>query len=418
MKAKLMKKYIVGVACVASVGVAVLPAQAEQFKGGTATVNGSPVIMMKDNRITQALGGRLIDMDVWAGEFMSFDDNIYNTSSDKKSQTILATAAGFSVTGNKDNLWSFSVQGQTQYNDYLEDSEFDGFEGFLHAKGSVEFSPALTARALVNYDNTYDTQRDVEDIYVKHTFTTGAGVTLSPSPFMDFDVDYTYYTLRREDDAVKGQEYNEHTIALRPSYDLTPFLKGYLQFAVSDITPLSDEMNDSTSYSVAVGAAWAFKDTGSINASIGYKQMTFGSGGNSISADNKDDYGSMTVNVGVTSELAPDWSAGINLGYAPTYGGSDTSASNSNAIESWTSSASLKYSPGAGRFVASFAPFYNYSAPSADDDYAKYGFNIGASYVVTEWFNVNAGYTYSVTDYAGESGYDRNEITLGLAITF
>lgn len=417
MKAERIKTYIAGIACVAGLGLAPLSAEADEFKGGTATVNGSPVIMMKDNRITQNLGGRLIDMDVWAGEFMSFDDNIYNTASDKKSQTILATAAGISVTGNKEDVWSFAVQGQTQYNNYLEDSEYDGFEGFLHSKGSIKFSPALSARALFNYDNTYDTQRDVQDIYVKHTLTAGAGMTVSPSPFMDIDMDYTYYTLHREDDAVKGQEYNENTIALRPSYAFTPYLRGFVQLALSDITPLSDEMNDSTSYSVAVGASWAYKDTGNITASIGYKQMTFGSGGTAIQ-DEKDDYGSMTVNVGITSALAPDWSAGVNLGYAPTYGGSDTSAANSNSIESWTSSAFLKYCPGAGRFMATLTPFYNYSAPSADADFVKYGFNIGASYVVTEWLNVNAGYTYSITDYAGQSGYDRNAITLGVAITF
>ena len=60
---------------------------------------------MKDNMVTQALGGRLVDLDLWVGEFVKYDDNIFNTKSNKESDTVMSTAAGFLMQAEQKDVW-------------------------------------------------------------------------------------------------------------------------------------------------------------------------------------------------------------------------------------------------------------------------------------------------------------------------
>ena len=140
----------------------------------TPRVNGAPITLMKDNMVTQALGGRLMDLDLWVGEFVKYDDNIFNTKSNKESDTVMSTAAGFLMQAEQKDVWQLRMEGQIQRNDYLDNSKYSGFEGYFHSKGSVDFSPALSARLTANYDNYYDNMRNVEDIYAMHQFTVGS----------------------------------------------------------------------------------------------------------------------------------------------------------------------------------------------------------------------------------------------------
>lgn len=394
-----------------------LPVSAEQIKESYhPRVNGSPVTLMKDNALTQALGGRLVNLDVWAGEFVKFDDNIFNTEKDKKNDTIFSTAAGVLAQGEQKDVWKFRLEGQVQRNDYVDHKDFNGFEGFLHGQGSVDFSPALSARAKLNYDRSYDNVRNIEDIYGMNRMSTGAGMSVRPTPFLGFDLDYTYFMQRREDTAVEYQDYDEHTVSFRPSFALSPNTAVYAQFDMGQATPVKDHYNTSQAYAGLLGLAWSYKDTAKIIAEVGYKHMHFDDNGNI--RDTTTDMGSATGHLRAEYGFTADWTAGVDFAYAPVYGGVTSNASQSNYINRFTSSAFLSYSPGEGRFTFDIRPYYTNSNPSEDDLYSEYGVNLGVTYVVTDWFNVNAGYTFGVTDYEDRDAYSRNMITLGAALTF
>ena len=83
----------------------------------TPRVNGAPITLMKDNMVTQALGGRLMDLDLWVGEFVKYDDNIFNTKSNKESDTVMSTAAGFLMQAEQKDVWQLRMEGQIQRND-------------------------------------------------------------------------------------------------------------------------------------------------------------------------------------------------------------------------------------------------------------------------------------------------------------
>lgn len=379
-------------------------------------VNGSPVTLIKDNMLTQALGGRILNVDVWTGEFVKFDDNIFNTSSDKKSDTIFSTAAGVLMQGEQKDVWKFRVEGQIQRNEYVEHDEFSGYEGHLNSLGSVDFSPALGARVKFDYSNTYDNQRNVEDIYARRKIATGGGLSLRPSPFFGVDLDYTYFAQRRDDEVVKYQEYDEHTLTLRPTYALTPNTAVYMQFDATDITPLKERYNHSSGFDALFGVAWMYKDTAKVIAEAGYKNMSFGN--DHKIRDTEDNHGSFIGRLRAEYSFTTDWTAGLDFGYAPAYSADTNNASQSNYVDRFTSSAFLNYSPGGGRFTFSLRPFYISTKPSENDMFTEYGVNAGVSYVVTDWFNVNAGYTVSAVKYEKEDAYTRNMVTLGAALTF
>lgn len=415
----MIKKHMKGLlAAIGLLAFSALSAQAgEPVKDPyTPRVNGAPITLMKDNMVTQALGGRLVDLDFWAGEFVKFDDNIYNTRNDKESDTIMATAGGFLMQANQKDAWSLRIEGLLQRNEYLDNSDYSGFEGYFHSKGSVQFSPALSGRLSANYDNYYDNMREEKDIYAIHQFGVGAGVTVKPSTLWGLDLDYNYFGQRRDSSKKEYQEYDEHTVSLRPSYAFSPNTVLYTKLDFGQADPEIDHYNTTQSYSGLVGVAWTYRDTAKIIAEVGYKYMHFDDNGDI--RDDCSNTSSMTGHLRAEYGFTPDWTAGFDIAYAPAYGAVLNNSSNSNYIDRLNSGLFLTYSPGEGRFKFEVMPYFTDNAPSEDTDYAEYGVGLGLSYVVTDWFNVTAGYRYGVTDYEHEDSYDRNQVTLGVALTF
>lgn len=394
------------------------PVHAEQIKDSYhPSVNGSPITLMKDNMLTQSLGGRMVDLDVWVGEFIKFDDNIFNTANNKKDDVICSTAAGFKMEAEQKDTWKLRVEGQMQYNAYGDYSEYNGLEGYFHSLGSVQISPALSARLSVNYDNTYDNIRNVEDIYSLHQYSVGTGFTVKPSPYFGVDVDYNYFGQRRDVNVLDYQDYDEHTIAIRPFYDITPNTTVYMQLSggQADPTESDSKYNTATNFTAVVGAAWKYMDAARLYAEAGYKYMDFDDNG---TVQDDGDVSRPVFRIGGDYALNADWKTGASVSYSSLYAGVTSNASNSNYLDRTSLNAFLAYSPGAGRFTAKLTPYFTDNDPSVDVSYKDYGVHLGVTYSFTDWFNMSAGYRYSVMDYSGESSYDRNIFTVGFAATF
>jgi opacity protein-like surface antigen len=410
-------RFALGLSAAAALMLGVSAASAEQIKDSYhPMVNGSPITLMKDNYLTQKLGGRLVDLDVWVGEFMKFDDNIYNSAHGKTSDTIFSTAGGFKMEADQPDVWKLRLEGQIQHNAYAKHSEYNGLQGYFHSRGDVDFSPAFGAHLGVNYDHSYDNARDVEDIFSLHRYSVNPGITLRPSPFAGVDIDYTYFGQRREAQRLRYSEYDQHTVAVRPYWDWTPNTTVYARLSASSVDPRKHELNSATSYAAALGLNWKYKDAAKLYAEAGFKYIDFDDDG--VMTDSHDSVSRPTFRAGGQYALSADWYTGAELAYEPVYGAMTTNGRNSNYIDRFSGSVFLGYSPDAGRFTARLTPYVSVNSPSRDDDYQEYGAHIGVSYSVTDWFNVSAGYRYGVLKYDGRDSINRNQITLGLAATF
>ncbi|MCF0254215.1 MAG: hypothetical protein HUK26_07790, partial [Duodenibacillus sp.] len=291
-------------------------------------VNGSPVTLMKSNMITQSLGGRMLDLDVYVGEFVKHNDNILGTRKDKKGATILATAAGFKAEADQPRAFKGRLEGQLIYNKYLGKSEYNGVEGYLHGNGEVFVADALSLRGLLNFDRDYDNDYYEKDINYINRFEVGAGTTWRPSPYAAVDLDYRFYLQRRVDDELSFQDYNQHEVALRPSYALTENTTIYARASYSHAKPAESRVqkswggqwlaNTGNACEFAAGATWKYFEDAKVNAQVGVKHMSFKKDG--AISDRDDSVTRPTFQIDGLLVLNDDWDVSARLAYAPVYG--------------------------------------------------------------------------------------------------
>lgn len=401
-----------------SMCMSALPADAEQIKETIhPTVNGSPVTLLVDNMLTQALGGRMLNLDVWAGEFVRYDDNIFYTNEQKTNDIIFSTAAGVLLQAEEKDLWSTKIEAQFQHNRYKDYSEFNGIEGFLHSEGEFVVSPALSARAHFNFDKSYDNVRHEKDIFDTQTYAAGLGVTVSPSPYLNIDVDYGYFGQRREQAILKYSEYDENSISVRPSYAITPNTTVYVQGSLGLVGSKGNWYSDVTTNSAVAGIAWRYRDTANLYGEIGTTHMAFDSNG--LLLDHRD--GSVTkpnLRIGGKLAITEDTEISAELSYAPQIGATTTQSRDSAYVETVRASATAQYSPGAGRLTVTATPFVTNNKPSNNVEYREYGVTFGTTYCVTDWLNISGGYRVTQMKYADASAYSRQQITLGIVGAF
>ncbi len=123
-------------------------------------VSGLPVLLLKDGRLTQYLGGRALDLDVWCGEFFKFDDNMFGSVRARESDTVRTFGTGFKMDARRNDVWELRAEGQLQHNAYARHSEYDGLEGHFRSSASVSFSPALSASLSAGYVSSNGTLRN------------------------------------------------------------------------------------------------------------------------------------------------------------------------------------------------------------------------------------------------------------------
>ncbi|MDO5530793.1 hypothetical protein [Sutterella sp.] len=390
---------------------------AEQIKESYhPVVNGSPVTLMKDNLITQKLGGRMLNLDIWAGEFITFDNNIFNSRTNEEDDTILSTAAGLLLQAGERGLWDVRIESQIQRNNYSDHSTYNGTEGFFRVRGERDFSPALKGRVSAGYDKSYDTIRNVDGIFDLERYNAGAGVTVAPSPFFTIDADYRWFGQRR-DHYRTDTEYDEHAFTIRPSYAITPNTKVYVQGAFISTNVLENHYNDANTWSLVGGAAWHYEDSAQVFGEVGVMTMDFDSNG-TVTDHRGDSVTRPTARAGGWLALNEDVKVGAEASYTVGIGAVTTSSEQSSYVEITRVAVNAEYSPGAGRFTVKLTPFWTHNSPSQNTSFREYGATLGVTYSLIDWFNMSAGYRYLNTKYSDESSYDRHAFMLGLAATF
>lgn len=411
-----MKKITVAVLAASLCGTVVA---AEQIKDSYhPSVNGSPITLMKDNLITQQLGGRWLDVDVWAGDFVKFDDNLFGNTA-KEDDIINSVAAGFKAEGSDAEAWELRLEGQIQHNDYKNFSEFDGEEGYFRANGKLNLSPALSLNGGLSYDSTLDNDygaNNVNDLYRVNKIGATAGVTVKPTEYLGVDVNYGYFNQRR-DDVTELQDYDENSLSARVYHSYSDNLTVYTQANYAKAEPKGKNLHPTTdSYAGNLGLAWRYMDAASAFAEIGVKYMDF-----DIEqgwADQTSDVTRATFHAGTDFDLNADWKLRANFAWGPSVGSMSSSSTASNYNDQVGLSASAIYSPGEGRLTVKASPYYNLTDPSNNEKYTETGMALGVSYSVTDMLNVSAGYRYSYTNYDVSSDFSRNIVTLGVAGTF
>lgn len=395
-------------------------AAADQIKDAYhPSVNGSPITLMQDNYITQQLGGRWLDVDVWVGDFVKIDDNIFGN--DKKDDDVInSVAAGFKAEGSAGDAWDVRVEAQIQHNDYKNFGEFDGEEGYVRANGKLNLSPALTLKGGVSYNRTLDTNPPTSTdsgLYNLDKTGVSAGVTIRPTEFLGVDVNYGFYSQRR-DDLTEAQDYDENSLSARVFHNYSDNVTLYTQVNYAKADPKNGNLhNETDSYDGNLGFSWRYMDAANFFAEVGVRYMDFGSF-NGHFTDTTEDVTRVTARAGGAFDVNADWKVKGEISWLPYVGSKTSSSTGSNYTDNFNLSAAAVYSPGAGRFTAMFGPYFTAAQPSNDEKYTESGVSLGVTYSVTDMLNLSAGYHFSSTNYDVSGDFSRNVVTLGVAGTF
>lgn len=379
------------------------------------SINGAPVALLKRNPLTQSLGGRVLDVDVWAGQTVRYDDNIYQTAKDRRSDVVNSTAIGVKLQGEQRDAWKLRLEGQLQYHSFVKHTEHNGAEGYFRTRASADVSPALGLRVSAEGDRTYGTLRHEQTISPLNRYAVSAGTVLRPSPFAGISFDYRYAAQRHDLKRLERQDYDEHALLVRPYHAVTPYTTVFAQAVLAQSLPRTDWYGESLASSLTLGMEWAFRDAARVQLEAGVTHISFDSG---RSADSST--AGLTrpiLRLGAEFALDEEWKAGLCVSSQPVIGATSSDAMDSRWIDRVQVSSFLCWSPDEGFFVT-VAPFFRDSEPSRNAGYAEYGTVVSMSRCLTDWCSTSFGWRWSVIDYSDQQAYDRNQITVGVAAAF
>ncbi|WP_446423932.1 hypothetical protein [Mailhella sp.] len=366
--------------------------------------------------LTLALGGRLLDLDVWAVQALRWDDNIYQSAEFRTEDLIRTTGAGFKLAGEERGLWKIRFDGQLEYHSFTDHPCHNGAEGYLRSQVSAQLSPALGLRLAAEAERQYDTMRHEQSISPVDRCSVSGDLVLRPSPYAGLEAGYRCSVQRHDISRMGRQDYDEHTLTLRPYHELSPYTTLYALASLSQNLPCTDWTGRSLASSLSLGLQWACRDAARVSAELGLMHMSFEDGGQTAQPDS----GVTRPVLRLSAELALDhaWTAGLELSSRPTVGAVSSNAVRSRWIDRILCTAFLGYAPGEGRFMARLSPFFRRGEPSCDAGWREYGFTLGLSWGLAAWCRASVGWRCFVIDYSDQRPYGRNQITVGLGAAF
>ncbi|MBQ9240684.1 MAG: hypothetical protein IJ164_05015 [Duodenibacillus sp.] len=422
--------------CVLAAAAAVsLSAEAAVRESVTPSVHGLSVPLMRDNLITQKLGGRILNLDLWAGEFAGYDSNVFSTRSAKRSSMINTSAGGFVLQARQSGTWGLTMQGQIERVNYKSVHSANRTQGRVRASADASFSPALSVHGSAGYSRGFDRIREQSRFYRINRYHAGTGLTLSPTPYLSVSADYGFAANRRTDRVLKYAEYDRHTVSLRPSYRITDHTSTYVLLAASKISMQERHYSDSTNLSALWGLSWNYRETG-VTAELGATVMRFESNGNRSLVDevgkNK-----TAPRLSLAGGLCPwqDWRIRAAASWSSAIGADSTNTPHSAYFEVKRVSAEIGYSPNAGyipfenrsihesldaaRLVLSVSPFYAKVSPSSSRDasWREFGGELKGSYKAADWISISAKYLFTNTKFNDDARFYKHQVMLGLALT-
>ena len=379
------------------------------------SVDGVPVTLMKDNPLTLALGGRLLDLDVWAVQALRWDDNIYQSAAPRTEDLIRTAGAGFKLAGEERGLWKLRLEGQLEYHSFTDHPCHNGAEGYLRSQISAQLSPAMGLRLAVAAERRYDTMRHEQSISPVDRCSVSGGLALRPSPYAGIEAGYRCSVQRHDISRMGRQDYDEHTLTLRPYHELSPYTTLYALASLSQNLPCTDWNGASLASSLLLGLQWAFYDAARVFVELGVMHMSFEEGGQSA------DTGGVTrpvLRMGAKLALGHAWATGLELSSLPAVGAVSSNAVGSRWIDRTQCEAFLCYASGEGRFMARISPFFRRGKPSCDAGWREYGFMLGLCWGLATWCSASVRWRCFVIDYSDQRPYGRNQITIGLGVAF
>ena len=381
---------------------------------------GIPIPLQLDNAITQALGGRALNLDLYGGEFLTIDDNIFGSSQRRKHDAIWTSMGGLKMRYTTDE-YNYGVAGQLMWHEFDKYGDESDWEGNIGGDVALTLSPAVALRA---YGTTARTSiprgPDLPGVEQRDDYTAGAVLTLLPTDSFGVDIGYDYYTKDNRENGAAAQEYYDQAAWVKPAYALTDNAQVYVRLTEGWVRYDANPVISDGEYTEGVlGYFWKYRDTMSLNIEGGIQHREYDPARRGIEID--DVTGQVIRGNGVYA-FSREWAVGASVVHQPGEASDDEEgrigAVRSNYVVRTSWSPYLQYRPTA-RLRCLVGPSWTHGNPENGPSYDVRGLSLSVSYAFTDWLSAGASYTYGKTEYdTGGNSRSRNRVNLGLMLMF
>jgi hypothetical protein len=404
----------VALASVLALSASPLAAPSDVFESPSPQYKSIEMLLLKDNVLTQNFGAANARMHVYAGPFITFDNNIY-LQEDEQSDTITSIISGVEGIFMQEETYQLSLGAQYRDHDYARHDE-DSSEYTFNPDLLLIFNDMVQLRLTGAFSKTVSPLDDqgvalAPTRVQSKTAGGGAVLTLTPSEIMTVDMGYSIRAKQYADAANNGIEYTQNQVFVNPKYILSGKTNVGVKLTYGTID-YRYNVNNESDY-LDLRATMEYNPTAKLtfNATAGAMDRDYDEDG--LNPDD-DDFTGFVASAGLSYDWTDKW----------TFGGmvlrdvfEDPSAT-SNFYEYTRLALTAAYAP-VTPLKLNGTLFYDMVEPNVGDDSDRTGASVSATWALTEFVGLGAAYEYKTKDSdANNADYDSSVATLGLWVSF
>ena len=384
--------------------------RSDLYEDGAPEFNGIEIPTLKFNKLSEVIGDNRVDADVYLGQYLIFDDNIYKSGSNKVSDEIHATVVGASIMFSEEDLYDVTLSTQFRNLDYhVADS--DEFFYDLDLTGNFKINEMLKTGFSVGLNQADESEGPGEEA---SSLTQYASAYLDITPTEQFGL---YLSVKGTDldnkvTADKSDDYISHELSAMPYLKFETGKIG-LRYTYGQKNFDRDLQSDALWNEYAIVFEKQLSEKISLDGEFGYHMRTYKSKSSASRADGDNSWqgfvGALGVNYDMTEKLS------LNARYAHTIGDGSTI---SNYVRADRISLGAVYTP-ITELKLKAGTYMEKSMESNGEDYDMYGASLSATYSLNEYFALGASYSLEKKDSAFvNDDYINNVITIGVSASF
>ncbi len=398
------------VGLLAASGFAAENADEEIFEKDGPELEDVEMRLWRKSFISDRVGTADDRVHVYAGGFVTFDDNVYLSNNDEQNDTIWTRVGGVDMRFEREERYGVKLAGEWRYYDYADRNDQDHTEYNVNPELYLEFNPMLNLTLEGAFSKT---QAPVDVTTVarveNHTNGGGANLQIKPSDIWGVDLDWDIKEIHYKKGAFRSLEYIQNTVSVAPFYMLTEKTKLGAKITHGTTDYEHKLHNEAEWLEGQLSATYLPTEKLALYGSFGYQSREYDhSGTNPDDAD----FGGLVMTMAAMYDLNEAWKFGGTIARMPM----ESSAGNFNAYN--RISVDATYTPITPlQFTAEF--FAEHVDESDTKDSERYGFTVAGTWSLCDFAGTGISYKYRNKDSdALDADYSSNVVSLGLWLTF
>ncbi len=369
----------------------------------------------KSSFLTREFGTRSDRLHVYAGQFVTVDDNIYLRSDDETGDNIFTTLGGLILRFERPTIQG-SVDAEVRYENYDRHDE-DNTEYDIYPSFSVDLTERLELDVTAGFERSTGPLDElgaqiVEDQITSSTYSGEADLEWQMDEQWILSAGYGYSTKEYDESAYSDLERDTHLVEMNTQHVISPKTTVGGTVRYGEISYDEDARNEPDWIEGRAHVAYLPTPKLRLYLNAGYQDRDYGNEGTVVTDD--EDFEGIVYSSALSYRYSEKWEWTLSAFRSVAEDTSD----NSNYYTYHRQALTANYFP-ILPLKLRVSVFADQISPTEDPDSDRYGLSVGGSYALYEWLGLGASYTFLTRDGDAEGGdYDQNTGTAGLWVSF